>query len=51
MMEQAMRLNPCCPRWYLFEVGWADSLTGQYAEAIAALQAVLGFRPFLLKIY
>src|SRR5262249_5317116 len=35
-VEQAMRLNPRYPPNYLFELGWAYHMTGQYAEAIAA---------------
>jgi adenylate cyclase len=38
MLAQAMRLNPRYPPWYLFEAGVAYNYTGQYAEAIAALQ-------------
>ena len=38
MVEQAMRLNPRYPPWYLFQLGWAYRMTGRYAEAIATLK-------------
>lgn len=38
MMEQAMRLNPRYPSWYLLDLGWAYQQTGRYAEAIVALK-------------
>ncbi|HEX9867615.1 MAG TPA: tetratricopeptide repeat protein, partial [Candidatus Tectomicrobia bacterium] len=41
MAEQAMRLNPHYPPVYLLELGWAYNRTGRYAEAIAALKALL----------
>jgi adenylate cyclase len=43
--EQAMRLNPRCPPWYLFWVGSAYRMTGRYAEAIAALKEVISRNP------
>ena len=45
LMEQAMRLNPRCPPWYLFHAGLAYQMTGQYAEAIATLKEVLSRDP------
>jgi tetratricopeptide (TPR) repeat protein len=38
LVEQAMRLNPHYPPWYLEELGWGYCLTGRYTEAVAALQ-------------
>jgi TolB-like protein/class 3 adenylate cyclase/Tfp pilus assembly protein PilF len=45
MMEQAMRLNPRYPPFYLFELGTAYFWTGRYAEAVATLQEALSRRP------
>jgi TolB-like protein/cytochrome c-type biogenesis protein CcmH/NrfG len=44
-VEQALRLNPRCPPLYLLELGWAYSLTGRSAEAIATLQEVINRIP------
>jgi tetratricopeptide (TPR) repeat protein len=44
-MEQAMRLNPRPPPYYLFSLGWAYLLTGRYAEAVATLQEALNRNP------
>jgi adenylate cyclase len=41
MVEQAMRLNPRCPPWYLFQLSWAYSSVGRVEEAIAALKQAL----------
>ena len=38
LVEQAMRLNPRYPVLYLFNVGWAYTMAGRYAEAITALK-------------
>ena len=46
-VEQAMRLNPRYPPWYLFELGWAYRLTGRYAEAIATLKEAISRSPNL----
>jgi tetratricopeptide (TPR) repeat protein len=40
-VEQAMRLDPRYPPWYLFQVGWAYRMTGRYAEAIATQKEVI----------
>jgi adenylate cyclase len=45
LMEQAMRLNPRCPFWYLVELGVAYNSTGRYAEAIAVLQEAIDRNP------
>src|SRR5262249_23441440 len=45
MVAQALRLNPRYPPWYLIEAGWAYQLTGQYAEAIAAMKELLSRNP------
>ena len=48
-VEQAMRLNPRCPPWYLYYLGGAYRMTGRYAEAIATLKEVISRNPnFLL---
>src|SRR5262245_51765341 len=41
MAEQALRLNPRYPPWYLFGLGWAYYMTGQYAEALATLKELI----------
>ena len=51
MMEQAMRLNPRYPPWYLFELGWAYRLTGRYAEAIATLKELISRSPNFLPAH
>jgi adenylate cyclase len=48
MVEQAMRLNPRYPPFYLFHFGWASQSTGRYAEAVAAQKAVISRNPNLL---
>jgi tetratricopeptide (TPR) repeat protein len=45
MVEQAMRLNPHYPPFYLFELGTAYFWTGRYAEAVATLKEALSRRP------
>ena len=44
-VEHAMRLNPRYPSWYLMELGWADELTGRYAEAIATTKEFISRNP------
>jgi len=44
-VEQAMRLNPRYPYWYLWELGLASCLTGRYAEAIVALKECVSRSP------
>jgi adenylate cyclase len=43
--EQALRLNPRAPAWYLVELGVACNLTGQYAEAVATFQKAISRNP------
>ena len=50
-VEQAMRLNPRYPPWYLFELGWAYRLTGRYAEAIATLKEAISRNPNFLPAH
>ncbi len=45
MVEQAMRLNPRCPPWYLYHLGLAYQMTGRYAEAIATQKEVISRNP------
>ncbi len=40
-----MRFNPHYPAYYLFHLGHAYFLTGEYEEAIAALKRVLNRNP------
>src|SRR6266849_9028818 len=51
MVEQAMRLNPRHPPWYLWELGRAYRMTGRYAEAVAALKEVISRSPNLLTAH
>src|SRR5262249_32080519 len=51
MVEQAMRLNPRYPPLYSVELGWAYSLTGRYADAVAALKEVISRSPNFLGAY
>jgi adenylate cyclase len=50
-MEQAMRLNPRSPPWYLNQAGWAYRMTGRYAEAIAAFKEVISRNPNFIHAY
>lgn len=45
LAEQAMRLNPLYPSAYIFDLGVAYRLLGQYEEAIAALKRALTLNP------
>jgi adenylate cyclase len=49
MIEQAMRLNPRQPPWFLFELGYAYYLTGRYAEAVTTLKEVIRRSPDFLS--
>ena len=40
-----MRLNPHYPPYYLIQLGWAYSLTGRYAEAVATLKEATSRSP------
>src|SRR5262245_15699459 len=51
MVEQAMRLNPRYPAWYLVEVGWAYRWMGRYAEAIATLKETISRNPNFITAY
>src|SRR5258706_10455923 len=48
LVEQAMRLNPRYPSWYLFVLGTAYHSTGQYAEAIVALKESIKRGPYFI---
>jgi tetratricopeptide (TPR) repeat protein len=50
-VEQAMRLNPRYPPWYLMELGWAYRLTGRYAEAITTLKDAISRSPDFLPAH
>ena len=45
LIQQAMRLSPLYPDWFLGELGRAYLLTGQYDKAIAALKRRLDRNP------
>jgi len=44
-VEQAMRLNPHYPPYYLIQLGWAYNLTGRYAEAVTTLKEATSRSP------
>jgi tetratricopeptide (TPR) repeat protein len=50
-VQQAMRLNPRHSVWYLFNLGLAYRLTGQYMEAMAALEKARTRNPNFLAIH
>src|SRR5262249_7877109 len=50
-VEQAMRLNPHYPPWYLVESGVAYLLRGRYTEAITMLKTGLHHNPDVLSAY
>jgi tetratricopeptide (TPR) repeat protein len=50
-VEQAMRLNPRYPLFYLFQLGAAYHLNGRYAEAIATLKETISRSPNLLPAH
>ena len=45
LVKKAMRLNPLYPAYYLFHLGHAYFLTGEYEEAIAAFKRLLNRNP------
>jgi adenylate cyclase len=45
LVGKAMRLNPAYPAWYLWDLGHAYFMTGQYEEATVALKRVLTRNP------
>jgi tetratricopeptide (TPR) repeat protein len=45
LFKKATRLNPMPPNWYLFSLGDAYCLTGQYEEAIATVKKALRRNP------
>ena len=51
MAEQAMRLNPRYPPWYLLELGVAYRFTGRYVEAVATLKEVISRSPTNLSAH
>jgi adenylate cyclase len=51
MVEQAMRLNPRYPSWYLVDLGLAYFLTGRYTEAIAPLKEAVNRSPTHLNAH
>ncbi len=44
-LKKATRLNPLPPNWYLFSLGHAYRMKGQYEEAIAVYKRVLDRNP------
>ena len=51
LIEQAMRLNPHYPPFYLGDLGWTCNLTGRHAEAVAALKEATRRGPTLMAHY
>jgi adenylate cyclase len=45
LMEKAIRLNPQYPPWYLYMLGYAYRVTGQYEEAVENLKKALTRSP------
>ena len=39
-VERAMRLNPHCPWWYLWMLGWAEQLAGHPERAVAVIERI-----------
>ena len=39
-IERAMRLNPHCPWWYMWMLGWAEQLAGHPERSIAAIERI-----------
>ena len=39
-LERAMRLNPHCPWWYLWLLGWVERMTGHPERAISAIERI-----------
>ncbi len=39
-IQRAMRLNPHCPWWYLWMLGWTEQLAGRPEQAIAAIERI-----------
>ena len=50
-VEQAMRLNPRYPSWYLNELGLAYRWTWQFAEAVATLKEAISRNPNFLAAH
>jgi TolB-like protein/Tfp pilus assembly protein PilF len=50
-IEQAMRLNPHYPPWYLVEKGWAYRLLWRHEEAITIFKTLLQQEPNYLTAY
>ena len=51
MVKQGIRLNPRPPSFYLVELGSAYCMTGQYAEAAAALKQCISQTPTHVNAY
>jgi tetratricopeptide (TPR) repeat protein len=51
LVEQAMRLNPRSPPFYLLNLGWAYNLTGRYVEATATLKEAISRNPNFLSTH
>ncbi len=51
IMKQGMRLNPRSPALYFVELGTAYSMTGRYAEGVAALKQCISQSPTLMNAY
>jgi len=51
LMEQAMRLNPHYPPFYLGDLGWTYNLLGRHAEAVTTLKEAVSRGPTLIVYY
>jgi TolB-like protein len=51
LIEQALRLNPHPPLWYVFDLGWTYYLLGRHDEARSVVQRVLKREPHLLPAH
>jgi adenylate cyclase len=51
LVNRAMRLNPVFPVWYLWNLGHASFLMGQYEEAIRKFKEALNRNPDYLPAY
>jgi tetratricopeptide (TPR) repeat protein len=51
LMEQAIRLNPHYPPFYLGDLGWTYNLIGRHTEAVTTLKEAVSRGPTLMVYY
>ncbi len=51
LMEQALRLNPHYPPFYLGDLGWTYNLIGRHTEAVTMLKEAVSRGPTLMVYY